>query len=454
MVKYIILTLLFVGGAVSAQTFPKPPDVADYVPIVPQYESGTTPNGFIDANVTPPPQAGLSGISTSQTGRTTASGAQCISLGETGGSCAEAKFRTEANATGIRYDDPIRGYGLPGQSHCHTFFGNRRANAFSTYSRLRTNNSSYAAGAELNATGYWHPCIKIDNAFGDGKNYAVKPELYTIYYNASAGAAGEADKNARTPNGLRYIWGTDMDDPDRAWLQAIVNTANAQSGTAGRYSMPADSGFVYKCAGATPSDGVKWLKNSDNSDPFGGTCVSGAVLTLETTGPSCWDGVNLWSPGGYRHVIPEITDGFFSSKKVCPKNYYRIPHVSFIMRLEQRGFSDYGRWRLASDDMAGVAAGRAFRNMEGFHTDWMDGWDPATKQSWEDYCVGLLNQVSHECNGSAFSATASLIVGSTAPNGRTPQVAMGLDFPTNVAANMWRLPANSNGPDTLHVHGN
>jgi hypothetical protein len=453
----MILAAILLAGPVAgaAQSFPQPPDVAPYAPVPPTWAAGTIANRPLDARVSPPRQQGLADIPGTQEGRIANRGMILLPLAIHGGTSQEAKFRTHANVFKILFDDPIRNFGQPGASHCHEFFGNRDVNANSTFASLRTDNASTAAGADLNATGYWFPCPVVANAFGDGRDYAVQANYVVIYYQEDP---EPAMASPYLPLGLRYVTGFDMDDPDMAWLQAYVDAANAQRGTPrNRYRVrnpstgQSSASHRWSCPGATPalSD---WLRNADGSDPFGGTCAGGEIF-MQVSGARCWDGVNLWSPGGYRHVIPAIWDSYYS-KFVCPTNYYQIPALQLNISFQQRGFADYGRWRLDSDDHAAAAAGRPIRNGESFHTDWMNGWDEATLRSWMENCIGVMGHVGHACDYSTIGPNQRLILNEAAPDGRSPQVnARPNRFPTDDPANMFLIPSRSNGPTTLHVHG-
>lgn len=437
----------------NPNAFVKPPDITTtWSQVVPLYEAGTTLNHPIDASVSPPNHAltDLPDYPTSQTGRTVSTTEQCIAS-STG--CPEAKFRSHANYTKVLHDDPIRNYGQPGTSHCHTFFGNKNVNAYSTYQKVRTNNSSFAAGAELNATGYWHPCIVMTNPFGDGKDYIKKPDYAVIYY-----VAGWEDgpKFSRIPHGLRYVTGFDMDEPSKAWLQTYIDAANAQPGTAGRYRLTnpltGNSRYDHSISCSTAGAQTKYFKNPDGTDPFNGECTAGSDIIISMEAASCWDGVHLWSPGGYRHIIPGIWD-HVASRFVCPKNYYEMPALIARVVLSHGGPTDYMRWRLSSDDHAAMVAGRTVQSGESWHFDWLDGWDQTTKNTWQQYCVGVEGNQPHECNDSAISGTKKLITSQAAPNGRSPQLDLSQKN-TSIPANMWRLPPSPHGPVTVHVHGN
>ena len=464
MVRHALALLaLLIPALANAQSFPKPPDVPAYVEVVPTYAAGTTANVPIDSSITPPPVVELTDIPTASPASYKTTGSYtgfdfCVLYvnGGSDSSCQEAKFRTEANATKVLFDDPIRNYGQPGASHCHQFFGNQHVNAYSTFASLRTvkGGRSKARGGPLNATAYWHPCVIKTNPFGDGKNYIVRDEVITIYY---AEDPAQGRQSTYLPLGLRYVTGTNMDDPNDTRMQGFIDTANAQPGTSGRYrltnpgsGLKAASPKIF-CTGATGpnSDGTSpRFVNADGTDPLGGTCAAGALMTLRINGARCWDGNNLWSPGGYKNVIPEIWDNV-ASAWVCPTNYYRIPGLVLQIRVSQNGPTDYMNWRLSSDDMmqaklAALGTPRTVLSFESFHMDWMNGWDRTILHTWLDNCIGVRNGTGHQCDTSTISSTerlSNVLFDSTETH------------TTTTASGMWQVPAQSNGPATIHVNG-
>lgn len=483
--------LLLVGAACPAlaQSFPKPPDVPAYVQVNATYASGTTQNILGDGSDakggTPPAFASqLTNIPTPSrsswltTGTWTAAGNDyCIVGVETdqfGNPCTEPKFRTHVEPSHVLFDDPIRNYGQPGASHCHTFFGNRFANAYSTYASLRTRRGSKAAGGQLNATGYWFPCVVLTNPFGDGKNYAAKPNYMVVYYNTIS--ASNAPKVQRLPRGFRYVFGYNMDDPDDTQAKKEIAAANAQPGTAGRYTYFNNGIAGWRCAGgsnAATNTFVRYLKNDAGTDQWqasvGATCASGTIeMTLSA--PTCWDGTNLWSPGGYKHLRYEIQDSQSPTGFTCPNGWYRLPTLQILFVFSESGTADYTRWRLSSDDMAATklnslptcSAGyanapcndgggtRTVRNGESFHTDWLGAWDDTTMVAWQTNCLGLLGASNqHQCPPSIISGTEALTY-TPLPDGTS--VATTHTYGTGSASNMYLIGTVHQGPATVHHH--
>lgn len=469
MAKRFLLALvaLLCASAAQAQTFPKPPDVPAFVDRTTGilYAAGTTLNvpgdGSNSWGGTPPAMAyELPDIPTTESGwdRTTDNldSANFKLLAMHGGTGSEIKFRTHANFTHVLFDDPIRNYGQPGTSHCHIFFGNGSVNAYSTYASLRATGRKYsrAAGGPKNSTGYWMPCILIENAFGDGKTYVVKPNVVAIYYVQQAVQWG---KIVRPPLGLRYVGGYNMDD-GTAWLQGKVDEANAQPGTSGRYSVAnggfkaGDHRFLCESTGQT----VHYLRAADGSDPFSPTCPSSSRIILQFDAPNCWDGVNMWSPGGYKHVIPQVYDSV-ASDFICPNGWYRIPSLHLSIALGHEGATGprgYMNWKLASDPITGNANsgtinGETVLRGETFHNDWFNGWDLATLLNWNRQCIGTEGNIPHECNYSVTGRFQRLILDEATPTGRSPAVEDN-DFVTDDPDNMFLVPSSPTGTHGDH----
>ncbi len=458
---FILGLIALSGTAFGQQT--KPSDVDEYVRVIPTYAAGTAVNKPLDPTITPPVQQGLPDIPTSRIGRVVVGEPQCPTQAvpfpnNEPRTCNERKFRTGVNDTTVKYDDPIRNARQPGGAHCHSFFGNYNINSYSIYGSIRTNARSFAAGAELNATGYWRPCMEIANAFGDGKNYAIVADTNIVYY------VEEAEPGfvlTTPPLGMRYIIGYDMDDPSKSRFQPYIDAANAQAGTAGRYRLTQDGNpyddndrqMQWGCTGSVIS--TYTLKNADGSDPFNGTCQPGQQINIQIVGQTCWDGKNLWSPTGYDHVIMRVWDTV-QSKFVCPNNYYQIAHLNIQTQFSHEGFAGprgYGNWRLSSDNARQTATGQPVLPGSTFHTDWFGGWDGGVWTEVNSYCLGAENNSPHECNNSAFSDTEALIVSDAAPDGRFPQVTNGT-FGTSDPSLMVLLPDTANLPTVVHVHGN
>lgn len=372
----------------------------------------------------------------------------------------EAKVRWSFNASHVLFDDPIRNWGVPGAAHCHVFFGNRGANNRSTYSSLRTRNGSNSAGGPINATAYWMPC-PIDS---DGK--AVLPNHIELYYAAGTAFGDEADVTGM-PRGLRFIGGTNMDDPHetiQAKAIAAANTAHGSTRYGQYYFGIGNSARAHSWQCESTGVSSPWLKNEDGTDALGG-CPTSSYIKLNFGMPDCWDGTNLWSPGGYKNVRYRVTEG---GGQTCADNEYFISTITAIIRFAHNGASDYTNWRFQSDDQAqtklaslptcdasfsnapckrsGVRA--TVLNGESFHTDWMDGWDDVYRDKWETYCVGEAGAQPRECGNGQVSAGESGIASQASPDGRTIQVTDTVTPARILVGTMHK------GPATVHHSGN
>lgn len=494
MTRFFTVLLLTTTAAspTLAQTmqdgFARPSDVPAYVETFNGYEAGTTQNTIGDGSnawggtmpVLATQPADIPSTATGWKG----TGPSVINIPP----ATEKKFRSIGNTCFIAPDDPVRNYGAPGTSHLHQFFGNCTVNAYSTYATLRNRANQYStgtpkkavstvAGGPHNATGYWFPCPIKTNPFADGKNYCVKADRIIIYYVLNA-----ADPSrARLPRGLRYVLGRNMDDPDNATQAAEIAAANAQPSTAGRYSMyiagPKNDGFTgWECR---TTDGTtviqttgaqnlsQFLKTTGGVDPWGGNCLTGYKLTAILNAPECYDGKNLWSPGGYKHFRFPVYDTQSSNGRTCPKGWFKVPILELSISFFHKGFADYGAWRLSSDDamqakLTALGTPRAVANGESMHTDWFGAWDDevfygnaaGTVQGWQKFCAGVEGNTAHECDSSTFNATNSLIggyAGENAPDGtRNPQVVQTPNqYDTSVPGGMFQIPPRWAGPATL-----
>jgi lysophospholipase L1-like esterase len=453
--RFLLALLALVGFAqvAAAQSFPQPPDTT-YVPSTITYQAGTTPNVTVDTEV-----SGLGLADIPATNRTSWMNTGTFDGGSSYKAIppgSEKKFRTHANFTHFAPDDPVRNYCQPGGAHLHLFFGNPTVNACSTFAKLRAEGKyARAGGGNNNRTGYWVPAPIIDDAFGDGRSYMVKPNLVTIYYQEPPRFA-----TIRHVLGQRYVGGFHMDYGD-AWLQGKLDIANAQPGTAGRYQLSNGSvkGAWHKWVCASTSQKVDYLATSTGADPFSPTCPSSSVIYLEFQGPRCWNRTSTWSPGGYEHVIPEVWDNV-AGDWVCPIGWSRTGSLQLKLEFTHEGATGargYTKWRLSSDPIAagqnsGTINGQTVLRGQTFHADWFGAWDGTTFNSWQDNCLGANGATPHECDSGVINATQQLKTNEAGPEGPTPVVDMGLTFGTSLRSKMVPVTTpHTSGSHTVHV---
>jgi hypothetical protein len=444
----------------------KPSDVPDYIPVTPTYAAGSTTTAY-PAGPMPALAIQVADIPTvAPAGFVLSTGVDFKNIpgyeqtpGASGNNGAEPKFRFHFGPSHLAYDDPERNYARPGESHLHLFFGNVTTNAYSTYASLRNRcnqltavgaTCSTTSGGPFNATAYWiAPPVKGSTV--------IIPHVGNGYYTDFLGGP---TKN-RLPRALRYVTGMNMDDPDGLAIQQEVAAANAQPGTnPSRYTCFASDGQTqsdcwaqngfqgWKCLNPSTGNIIQTtgskiyhpsLWNLNNTDPWGGACLSGYHLAAVVFGPDFYDGRNLWAPGGYKNMRHALKDNIGPSHGEIsgPTNFYRIPRLELTFFFKHSGPSDYSQWRLPSDDMAATLAGHPIANGYSFHTDWFGAWDdvtlyggpgapgdPGFVPGFLTFCAQVDGTQPHECADNTVNTTKRLISGSEgAPvGGRNPQV--------------------------------
>lgn len=481
------LPLLALASTAHAQTtqdgFVVPPDVDPYVAPTTVYASGMAASvvgdGSTNRGGTMPVLANQpADIPTVATGWTEA-GASYVTV--VNKNTEETKSRFTGDHSHCNKDDVIRNYGQVGAAHWHCYFGNTTTNAFSTYQTLRDRANEFStgtpkkaastvAGGPHNATAYWHPGVMKANPFGDGKDFMIKSQQQIIYYTANP--ANKADYVTRIPRGLRYILGTNMDDPYDTAFKAEIAAANAQSGTAGRYVYDGNGFDGWQCqqtiSGPTvpvvnepnSKNNAAAFTTSTGTDPWGGTCTAGMYMVAHFSAPDCYDGINLWSPGGYKHLRPRVLDSFRSDPwEGCPNGWYILPQLVLTIWFQHQGATDYMTWKLSSDDMATAAAqainpaAPAMLPGQSMHTDWFGAWDDTVFLGWQDAAFGVNGNTTYrQLDNSSISTTHRLITGTT-PDGTRDGTQVHSDdtWSTSTAGEMIEVPS-SVGPVTVPIH--
>lgn len=449
MKRFFFALLTSTAAPVAAQTFSSPPDVGTYTPVAATYAAGTAANVLGDGSnakggtapaFTTYPEPTNEPNDIIPAGWIVNSGISTCTVGE--GSCNQKKYRTVIQSSHILCDDPLRFWGKPAESHCHEFFGNRNVNAYTTRLSLRARPNSTASGGPALSTGYWTSVLQKVIA---GKTYGMLAVLHIIYY-AEDQSSGQPIVDDLQPlhKQFRFIMGVNMDDPDDTKVKAEIAAANAQPGTAGRYSYIGNGwkGWVCQLAGGTNTaateaevggDGVHspGLKTASGGDPWGGRCVDGSKLYAELIAPSYWDGKNLSSPSGYDHVRYGVRDNL-TGKEVGPVGWYKVPRLEEKTFYSTHGPSDYMTWSLSSDTMMAAKLGRSVLPGSSRHADWLNGWHGGTLNRWLSYCMGIGTNQPHGCDDGTIDATGRLISNTPAPDGsRVPQVNLGATLDTN-----------------------
>jgi hypothetical protein len=266
----------------------------------------------------------------------------------------QGAFRFLCGAGQISYDDPLVFPGQPGKSHLHQYYGNLKADAYSTYDSLRKSGGStcnmYGAGTQAaNRSAYWMPALL------DGKGHVIQPDELIIYYkrwpknNALCTERGKAC--VPLPNGLAFIAGRNMLD----------------------LSQPPTGNFHFMCDGVTAA--------TPSMDEALAHCTAGHQFGVVGDAPMCWDGTHLDSPDHRSHLVFQVDThlGYYA----CPDDHpYRTPVLTFNARYSVQSGDDTSLWTFSSDAMApGQPRGSTF------HIDYIMAWDDTVRDMFEDNCL-------------------------------------------------------------------
>jgi hypothetical protein len=292
----------------------------------------------------------------------------------------EGAFRFLCGAGQLIGDDPIVFPGQPGVSHLHQFYGNTLANAFSTFTSLRTTGKTTCGPSTsiypVNRSGYWQPAML------DGKGHVVQPDFMEVYYKHPPDSlmtgwrpAPDPTKSegikAKLPNGIRFVFGWDP---------------------TGAHSAPTGQAFYYCSQGAgTHYPDLQAFAAAN-------TCPVGAQLIYTIEAPSCWDGKNLDSPDHRSHVsYADYSNGWGYLQ--CPQTHpYVIPVFTLKSFYTIASGDDVSLWYLSSDMMApGKPHGYTI------HGDFFMAWDDPTHQIWETNCLDKQLNCSAGNMGNGFS---------------------------------------------------
>lgn len=253
------------------------------------------------------------------------------------------------------YDDPIVYPGQPGKSHLHTFFGNTKADANSTYASLRTTGEGTCNNL-LNRSAYWiaammHPSGKV-----------VMPDYISIYYKrAPTGSANCKPPVSQgclaLPRGLRYIFGYNMTDPTKndpanlRWFNCYGEGDLASVAVSGAF--------------ATIKEAARG-------------CPAGAMFGMVLVGPNCWNGKDLDSPDHRSHMA--YTSYGDTGQSRCPATHpYLVPF--FETASWYRSDGTVAQWKLSSDIQMGTEGGVTA------HADWWGAWEDSIKDRWSKNCI-------------------------------------------------------------------
>lgn len=265
------------------------------------------------------------------------------------------------------YNDPIVYPGQPGKSHLHTFFGNTKADAYSTYISLRTTGESTCNNL-MNRSAYWVPAMMN----GGGK--VVMPDYLAVYYKRMPASdprcQTEATMCIALPRGLRYIFGYNMSNP-------------AASSPAGSYWWNCDTSSLGADALAR-NPGGHYNTIGEAMTAYGG-CPVGARLGIVLVAPDCWNGKDLDSADHRSHMAYRYYDGS-GPNPVCPRTHpYLLPQ--FTLGAWYSVDSTSSNWYLSSDRMPGMAPSNPGTTA---HADWFGAWEDSVMEMWTANCIDKL----------------------------------------------------------------
>lgn len=254
-------------------------------------------------------------------------------------------FRVECSYSHMNRDDPIVFPNQPGRSHLHIFFGNSGINANTNLNTLADSGNSNCWGGSLNRSGYWMPAV-VDTRSGQ----PLVPSFVMAYY--KTGYEVPQGTIRSVPTGLRMISG---------------NSSASDSTEDSRLRITCDGVFY-----ASDYPGGRYPQSFP-------TCPSSsAYVEVHVPFPQCWVGNGvLDSPNHKDHMAYPVNGA-------CPPSHpIAIPHITILARydLKEGGAEAFRYWRMSSDRYDRSKPG-------GFssHADWVNGWDPATMETFIRYC--------------------------------------------------------------------
>ena len=265
----------------------------------------------------------------------------------------EGAFRFLCAPTHNAYDDPIVYPGQPGASHLHTFFGNTKADANSTYASLRTSGES-SCNNLLNRSAYWIAAMM------NGHGKVVMPDYVSIYYKRAASTSRFCQPPYATacvplPRGLRYVFGYNMQEPKK--------------------SAPAGS-YYWNCDGPGATSG-----HFPSITVAAKGCPVGARLGAVLSAPPCWNGKELDSKDHRSHMAWTAQDGY--GHAACPRSHpYLIPQ--FTLAAWYSVDATLADWYMASDRMPGMPVAVPGTTL---HSDWFGAWEDSIQARWTANCI-------------------------------------------------------------------
>lgn len=375
----------------------------------------------------------------------------------------EEKFRTVCQPAFSKKADPILNRSQYPAAHAHTWFGANNPYIIENvenfdYDMGRDYPGSSCQGGPLNSTLYWAPSVKDDRY---GIHLTVIPSIVNFYYQNLL--PGDGAYTTRLRRNFRFIGGVnpfDYNDTVRRAEYAAANllypgspeTAAGFIGI-GCYVAAAPntpvavlSAHAMKSPSGSPvGNRARYLKGPNGEDPWDGACTAGEII-IEAQAQDCWDGTNLGSPNGRKHVAYSTRAADNAPPAgTCPQNYVKVPSFVSKEHFSHNGWEeDLQYWYLSSDrlndaDTPGDPTsldpcrqnGPYFCPFSTYHFDWWGSWDDETFNTWHRKCLGItidgtsgnpadcgtggISGCYADCDTEGTSTSVTLISGGTPP---------------------------------------
>ena len=265
-----------------------------------------------------------------------------------------AYFRVKCEISHFAYDDPIVFPNQPGRAHLHMFFGNTKANAYSTFYSLMNSGTGTCNGEDLNRSSYWVPAML------DSEGNALLPAQIMVYY-----------KN----DNFRLNGANELVEPFPDRLRIIAGNAAAESpqtGYTGKWQ--AQPTISFTC-------GPAYASNDRRQALIPNCSGSGNQLEMQIAFPQCFNA----SAGTYRSDQSHMSyseNGYYGV--ACPDSHpYDVSSIMYRIFYDP---SEYGgsltNLHLSSD----VKADRLLPGGTTAHADWFGAWHPGAMDMWVENC--------------------------------------------------------------------
>jgi hypothetical protein len=317
-------------------------------------------------------------------------------------------FRFVTGVIKYAQDDPLLYNGYPGASHLHEFACNTGVNAYSTFRSLRSSGDSGCGKA--NRSSYWAP------AMINGNGDVVTSYYWNVYYKGWPSGGGSCSLSGpdsthvgicvEMPNGLRFVFGMDMSNP---------NTTGAMSSNTRESQESSYWGCRQESDEAAPDPTANGVYTSLDAMVAAG-CPANSIVYQLLQAPFCWDGTHLDTPDHRSHVVWVANgatatvawniNGVAQTPNVadrCPADHpYVIPNYSIQRFWKTRGDPTFrtSGWHLSSDEQMNPAMAHGMSS----HADVFFAWDQNILDEWHTNCT----ETHKSCSAGALGTTRAI----------------------------------------------